>query len=77
MTLLPTATSVDERSRVAKVAVLPIGSFEQHGTYLPLVTDTVVACSIAERVAAFVSGSLPRLRECSKHSQSIPRATVS
>jgi creatinine amidohydrolase len=52
MTLLPTATSDDERRRGAKVAVLPIGSFEQHGTYLPLVTDTVVACSIAERIAA-------------------------
>ena len=52
MSLLPIATSDDERRRGAKVAVLPIGSFEQHGTYLPLVTDTVVACSIAERVAA-------------------------
>ncbi|MEV4343623.1 creatininase family protein [Actinoplanes sp. NPDC049596] len=52
MTLLPNATSADERRRGAKVAVLPVGSFEQHGAHLPLATDTVVACSIAERVAA-------------------------
>ena len=52
MTLLPTATSADEKRRAAAVAVLPIGSFEQHGAHLPLATDTVVACAIAERVAA-------------------------
>lgn len=51
MALLPTATSIDERRRTAKVAVLPIESFEQHGTQPPLATDTVVACSIAERIA--------------------------
>jgi creatinine amidohydrolase len=52
MTLLPTATSDDEKCRAARVAVFPIGSFEQHGTHLPLITDTVVACAIAERIAA-------------------------
>ncbi|GFJ93234.1 hypothetical protein Prum_068760 [Phytohabitans rumicis] len=50
--LLPTATSTDARIRGARVAILPVGSFEQHGEYLPLVTDTVVACLIAERLAA-------------------------
>jgi creatinine amidohydrolase len=50
--LITTATSRDERDRAARMAVLPVGSFEQHGDYLPLVTDTVVACSIARRVAA-------------------------
>jgi creatinine amidohydrolase len=49
--LLPTGTSTDERDRAARFAVLPIGSFEQHGEFLPLVTDTLVACLIAERVA--------------------------
>lgn len=52
MTLLPTATSDDEKRRAARVAVLPIGSFEQHGAHLPLITDTVVACAITDRVAA-------------------------
>lgn len=48
---LPTRTTEDERSHDARVAVLPIGSFEQHGPYLPLITDTVVASAIAARIA--------------------------
>jgi creatinine amidohydrolase len=31
--------------------VLPVGSFEQHGDYLPLITDTVVASVIARELA--------------------------
>lgn len=50
--LLPLGTTDDERARKATVAVLPIGSFEQHGPYLPLVTDTVIACTIAQQIAA-------------------------
>jgi creatinine amidohydrolase len=49
---LPTATSPDEAARGADVAVLPVGSFEQHGPHLPLATDTLIACAIAERIAA-------------------------
>ncbi|MGH2369662.1 MAG: creatininase family protein, partial [Chloroflexota bacterium] len=49
--LITTATSTDERRRAAKVAVLPVGSFEQHGDFLPLITDTVVACLIARRIS--------------------------
>jgi creatinine amidohydrolase len=49
--LLPTATSTDARARAARTAVLPVGSFEQHGEYLPLITDTVVACLVAGRIA--------------------------
>lgn len=52
MQLLTTATSDDESQRGAGVAVLPVGSFEQHGDHLPLTTDTLVACVIAERVAS-------------------------
>lgn len=49
--ILPVTTTVDERHRAADVAVLPIGSFEQHGPYLPLTTDTVIAGLIAHVVA--------------------------
>ncbi|GAB2706966.1 creatininase family protein [Nocardia thraciensis] len=47
-----TATSADAIVRRARTAVLPVGSFEQHGDHLPLITDTAIACLIAERIAA-------------------------
>ncbi|MFF4489364.1 creatininase family protein [Streptomyces sp. NPDC001544] len=54
--LLPADTTEDVRARGAgvspQVAVLPVGSFEQHGAYLPLATDTLVACAIAREIAA-------------------------
>lgn len=50
--LITAATSGDERQRGARIAVLPIGSFEQHGDHLPLTTDTIVASLIAQRIAA-------------------------
>jgi creatinine amidohydrolase len=52
MQLLTAATSHDESARGAKVALLPVGSFEQHGDHLPLTTDTLIACIMAERLAA-------------------------
>ncbi|ROT34254.1 creatininase family protein [Micromonospora sp. HM5-17] len=51
MDLVTTATTTEEASRAADVAVLPVGSFEQHGDHLPLLTDTIVACAIAKAVA--------------------------
>jgi creatinine amidohydrolase len=50
--LITAATTTDEASRAADVAILPVGSFEQHGPHLPLTTDTLVACAIARAVAA-------------------------
>lgn len=50
--LLPLDTTVDERGRDASVALLPVGSFEQHGPFLPLATDTVIACTLAREIAA-------------------------
>lgn len=49
--LITNATATDEAHRAARVAALPVGSFEQHGDHLPLATDTVVACLIAARLA--------------------------
>ena len=49
--ILPTATTSDEKQRAAKCAVLPVGSFEQHGDYLPLITDTVIASVISRELA--------------------------
>jgi creatinine amidohydrolase len=50
--LLPLGTTTEERDRRAAVALLPIGSFEQHGPFLPLATDTLIACTIAGALAA-------------------------
>jgi creatinine amidohydrolase len=50
--MIPLSTTVEEEERGAETAVLPIGSFEQHGAYLPLATDTVIATTIAEAIAA-------------------------
>lgn len=54
--VLPADTTEDVRARGAgaarQVAVLPVGSFEQHGPYLPLATDTLVACAVAREIAA-------------------------
>ncbi len=50
--LITAATSTDEAQRGATVAILPVGSFEQHGDHLPLTTDTIIACVIANQLAA-------------------------
>ncbi|WP_407061536.1 creatininase family protein [Actinomadura napierensis] len=47
--MVPMHTSAEERD--VRVAVLPVGSFEQHGPFLPLATDTVIACTVAAEIA--------------------------
>lgn len=51
MTFITDAVATDSAVRDARVAVLPVGSFEQHGGHLPLATDTIVASVVAEAVA--------------------------
>ncbi|MEV0766409.1 creatininase family protein [Nocardia sp. NPDC050435] len=78
MDLITTATSTDVASRAAKVAVLPVGSFEQHGDHLPLFTDTAIACLIAQRLAETYELMLlpPITMSCSHEHESFP-GTVS
>lgn len=52
MDLLPFKTTAEIRESTATAAVLPVGSFEQHGAFLPLSTDTVIACTLAHEIAA-------------------------
>ncbi len=76
--LLPTATSSDEKARNAKCAVLPVGSFEQHGDYLPLITDTVVATVIAQELSnAYPLLRLPPVAISCSHEHSAWPGTVS
>jgi creatinine amidohydrolase len=76
--LLPMSTTVDERDRRATVALLPIGSFEQHGPFLPLATDTVVACTIAAKIAAaYAVGHLPPVTFSCSHEHAAWPGTVS
>ena len=50
--MLPTTTSPDIADLHPDTAILPTGSFEQHGRHLPLTTDSLIATAIAERLAA-------------------------
>lgn len=50
--IITSATSHDERDRGADVAVIPVGSLEQHGGHLPLATDALIASAVASRLAA-------------------------
>jgi creatinine amidohydrolase len=75
--LLPMATSTQEAARSARTAVLPVGSFEQHGEYLPLITDTVVACLVAGRVAADYRVLLPPITISCSHEHAGFAGTVS
>ncbi|MEU9885790.1 creatininase family protein [Sphaerisporangium sp. NPDC051011] len=76
--LLTTATTTDEQARNASLAILPVGSFEQHGHHLPLITDTVVASLIAREIAdAYNVFVLPPVTISCSHEHSKWRGTVS
>ncbi|MEU1203042.1 creatininase family protein [Streptomyces sp. NPDC005813] len=80
--LLPLDTTQDVKERGAgvtrQVAVLPVGSFEQHGRFLPLATDTLVACAVAREVAAaYPVHLLPPVTISCSHEHSAWPGTVS
>lgn len=77
MNLWSTATSVDERDRAASVAVLSVGSFEQHGAQLPVVTDSIVACAIAQALAGRYRLLLPPITISCSHEHAGWPGTVS
>jgi creatinine amidohydrolase len=78
MDLLPADTTLDAHDRGAAVALLPIGSFEQHGPYLPLTTDTLVASTIAAELAAVYPVSrLPPITISCSHEHAAWAGTVS
>jgi creatinine amidohydrolase len=76
--LLPWATAVEEATRDADIAVLPVGSFEQDGGHLPLSTDALIACVIAGQVAeAYDLLLLPPVTISCSHEHAGWRGTVS
>ncbi|BCJ51258.1 creatinine amidohydrolase [Actinoplanes sp. NBRC 14428] len=76
--LITTATSKDEAERNASVALLPVGSFEQHGDFLPLTTDTIIASVIAREIAkAHPVFVLPPITISCSHEHAAWRGTVS
>lgn len=78
MNLLPTITTVDVQERAPRVAVLPIGSFEQHGGHLPLITDAAIASVISrELAAAYPVLHLPPITIACSHEHGTWPGTVS
>ena len=45
-----------EALKKCKVAILPLGSFEQHGPYIPVSMDTVAATEICNAISAKLTG---------------------
>lgn len=74
---MTTATSRDWTNG-AKVAVLPVGSFEQHGEFLPLMTDTLVANGIAQQLSReYRLSLLPPLTFSCSHEHATYPGTIS
>lgn len=76
--ILPTHVTTDPEVADASLAVLPIGSFEQHGPHLPLVTDTLIAIAVADRISRrYQALALPPLTFSCSHEHADFAGTVS
>jgi len=51
------STSTWSEIKQAKVAILPIGSLEQHGHHLSISTDRIIAESVAQELARRLEGA--------------------
>ena len=45
-------------AREERLAILPVGAFEQHGPHLPLTTDSLIAAALADGLSGRVGGLL-------------------
>ncbi|MET7715281.1 creatininase family protein [Streptomyces sp. NPDC005407] len=78
MYLLPTITTIDVQEQAPSAAILPVGSYEQHGGHLPLVTDTAIACVITRELsAAYPVLALPPITIACSHEHGTWPGTVS
>lgn len=75
---LPLNTTVDVRDQQPTVAILPVGSHEQHGPHLPLATDTIIASTVARALSsAYPVLELPPITMSCSHEHAAWPGTVS
>lgn len=74
MAFIATTTSTEVAAAAPDIAVLPVGSWEQHGDHLPLATDAIIAATIANRLAkAYNLFELPPITiACSHEHEGFP-----
>ncbi len=73
-----TNTAKEEAERDASIAVLPVGSCEQHGAHLPITTDALIAGLIATEIAStYELLLLPPITISCSHEHAAWRGTVS
>ena len=54
---------IETSELTGKVAVVPLGSLEQHGHHLPMLTDTLIISEVARRAEAQLGDESKRIAE--------------